>query len=67
MRKILLALEAALHQLSGQVGDSGGPDAVSNYHMIPSDAGIACLSVVVSFVVSRAVPLTPLAILEFSV
>ena len=51
MRSQLLAHEAFIYRLSGQADDSSGPDALSNYHSIAADVGIACLSVVVSFVV----------------
>ena len=64
MRKMLLAFDGFMRWQSGQVDESGGPDTLSSYHTIASDVGIACLSVVVSFVVFGAVPITLLAICE---
>ena len=58
MRKMLPAFDGFMPWLSGQVDESGGADALSNYHTIASDVGIACLSVVVSFVVLGAMPVT---------
>ena len=65
-KKTLSALEATLYRISGQACESGGPDVLSNYHTVPADVAIACLSVVVSFIRLRVVPITFFAILELS-
>ena len=67
MRKMLLAFEGFTRRLSGQAYDSSRPDALSNYHSIAADVGIACLSVLVSFVVFGAVPITLFAIFELPI
>lgn len=46
-----MASDAFVHRISGQADESSGRDTLSNYHAIASNVGIACLSVVVSFVV----------------
>ena len=67
MRSQLLAHEAFIYRLSGQADDSSGPDALNNYHAIASNVGIACLSVVVSFVAFGAVPITLFSIFELPI
>ena len=53
-----------LYQLLGHADESSGSDALNNYHAIASNVGIACLSLVVSFVVFGAVPIALFAIFK---